>query len=90
MEQCERENRTGKSRMEPLGVLVFSVFMIASFLQVFIESVTRIMDPNLDLQPLGWIALSVMLATILIKGPLALLSSPYLPSNQADEQEESE
>ena len=54
--------------MEPLGVLVFSVFMISSFLQVFIESVTRILDPNLTLQPLGWIALSVMLATILIKG----------------------
>ncbi|GAA6023937.1 hypothetical protein JCM11491_000295 [Sporobolomyces phaffii] len=59
---------TGKSRMEPLGVLVFSVFMISSFLQVFIESVQRILDKNLVEQPLGAIALGVMGATIVIKG----------------------
>ncbi|GAA5890932.1 hypothetical protein JCM16303_004798, partial [Sporobolomyces ruberrimus] len=58
---------TGKSRMEPLGVLVFSVFMISSFLQVFIESIQRIMDKDLVEQPLGYVALGVMGATILIK-----------------------
>ncbi|GAA5977660.1 hypothetical protein JCM5350_002309 [Sporobolomyces pararoseus] len=59
---------TGKNRMEPLGVLVFSVFMISSFLQVFIESIQRILDKNLEEQPLGAIALGVMGATIVIKG----------------------
>ncbi|GAA5904655.1 cation diffusion facilitator family transporter [Sporobolomyces salmoneus] len=59
---------TGKSRMEPLGVLVFSVFMISSFLQVFIESVQRILDKDLVEQPIGAIALGVMGATIVIKG----------------------
>ena len=54
--------------MEPLGVLVFSVFMISSFLQVFIESIQRILDKNLEEQPLGAIALGVMGATIVIKG----------------------
>ncbi|GAA5927434.1 cation diffusion facilitator family transporter [Sporobolomyces koalae] len=59
---------TGKSRMEPLGVLVFSVFMISSFLQVFIESVQRILDKDLVEQSLSPIALGVMGATIVIKG----------------------
>ncbi|GAA6064571.1 hypothetical protein JCM10212_006196 [Sporobolomyces blumeae] len=59
---------TGKSRMEPLGVLVFSVFMISSFLQVFIESVQRLLDKDLVEAPLSNLALGVMLATIVIKG----------------------
>lgn len=59
--------------MEPLGVLVFSVFMISSFLQVFIESVQRILDKDLVEQPIGAIALGVMGATIVIKGV-----SPFL------------
>ncbi|BGP15106.1 hypothetical protein JCM10213_006562 [Rhodosporidiobolus nylandii] len=59
---------TGKSRMEPLGVLVFSVFMISSFLQVLIESIQKILDgANLDQTALPNVALAVMGATIVIK-----------------------
>ncbi|GAA5988015.1 hypothetical protein JCM11641_002130 [Rhodosporidiobolus odoratus] len=58
---------TGKSRMEPLGVLVFSVFMISSFLQVLIESIQKLFDPDLDVTVLPPTALVVMAATIVIK-----------------------
>ncbi|UOH85403.1 hypothetical protein LQV05_002225 [Cryptococcus neoformans] len=59
---------TGKRRFEPLGVLIFSVAMIASFVQVFIESFKRTIGPPeegpIDLGPLG---VGIMLATIGIK-----------------------
>ncbi|TYJ53394.1 hypothetical protein B9479_005994 [Cryptococcus floricola] len=61
----------GKRRFEPLGVLIFSVAMIASFVQVFIESFQRATGPGegeeIDLGPLG---LGTMLATIGIKSIL--------------------
>ncbi|KAL0240665.1 hypothetical protein I308_106464 [Cryptococcus tetragattii IND107] len=61
----------GKRRFEPLGVLIFSVAMIASFVQVFIESFKRTIGPPedrpIDLGPLG---VGIMLATIGIKGTL--------------------
>ncbi|KAL7338955.1 putative cation diffusion facilitator [Rhodotorula toruloides] len=58
---------TGKRKMEPLGVLIFSVFMISSFLQVFIESVNRLFDKNLEFTRLPLVALLVMGSTIVIK-----------------------
>jgi divalent metal cation (Fe/Co/Zn/Cd) transporter len=33
----------GKARLEPIGVLVFSVVMIVSFIQVGVESVQRLL-----------------------------------------------
>lgn len=58
---------TGKRKMEPLGVLIFCVFMISSFLQVFIESVNRLFDRNLEFTRLPLVALIVMVSTIFIK-----------------------
>ncbi|GAA6042522.1 hypothetical protein JCM8097_004644 [Rhodosporidiobolus ruineniae] len=58
---------TGKSRMEPLGVLIFSVAMISSFLQVLIESIQKLVDPALEETHLPPIALATMVATIVIK-----------------------
>ncbi|GAA5987064.1 hypothetical protein JCM10908_001011 [Rhodotorula pacifica] len=63
---------TGKQRMEPLGVLVFSVAMIASFLQVFIESINRMLDKNLEAPHIPPVVLGVMVATILIKSAVWL------------------
>ncbi|WVQ92707.1 hypothetical protein IAS59_006522 [Cryptococcus gattii] len=61
----------GKRRFEPLGVLIFSVAMIASFVQVFIESFKRTIGPPedrpIDLGPLG---VGIMLVTIGIKATL--------------------
>jgi divalent metal cation (Fe/Co/Zn/Cd) transporter len=34
----------GKARLEPIGVLVFSVIMIVSFMQVGVESVRKLLE----------------------------------------------
>ncbi|WFD21715.1 hypothetical protein MEQU1_000370 [Malassezia equina] len=62
----------GKRRLEPLGVLIFSVLMVVSFGQVLLESLDRIYadviksetvkDPSLP-----WIGVVFMLLTIVIK-----------------------
>ncbi|ORX37076.1 hypothetical protein BD324DRAFT_579516 [Kockovaella imperatae] len=58
----------GKRRFEPLGVLIFSVAMIASFVQVFIEAFQRARDTS-DNAPveLSTIGLVTMIVTIAVK-----------------------
>ncbi|KAK4449385.1 hypothetical protein QBC34DRAFT_89192 [Podospora aff. communis PSN243] len=58
----------GRRRLEPLGVLVFSVIMITSFVQVAIEAVGRLLSPNHEVIELGIPAIAIMLSTIVIKG----------------------
>ncbi|ORY66963.1 hypothetical protein BCR35DRAFT_282805 [Leucosporidium creatinivorum] len=58
---------TGKKRMEPMGVVVFSVFMISSFLQVAIESLQRIFSKELEPAEIPLVGLIVMGSTIAIK-----------------------
>ncbi|KAI2781719.1 hypothetical protein F4815DRAFT_72230 [Daldinia loculata] len=58
----------GRRRLEPLGVLVFSVIMITSFVQVALESIQRLASPNHELVEVGIPALSIMLGTVVIKG----------------------
>ncbi|KAH7326608.1 cation diffusion facilitator 10 [Stachybotrys elegans] len=58
----------GRRRLEPLGVLVFSVIMITSFTQVALESTQRLAGPNHEILELGVPALAIMLGTIIIKG----------------------
>ncbi|KAI1383354.1 uncharacterized protein F4822DRAFT_420334 [Hypoxylon trugodes] len=58
----------GRRRLEPLGVLVFSVIMITSFVQVGLESLQRLASPEHELVEVGIPALSIMLGTVLIKG----------------------
>lgn len=36
----------GRRRLEPLGVLVFSVIMITSFVQVALEAIQRLLSPD--------------------------------------------
>ncbi|KAH6625954.1 hypothetical protein B0J18DRAFT_126576 [Chaetomium sp. MPI-SDFR-AT-0129] len=58
----------GRRRLEPLGVLVFSVIMITSFVQVALEAITRLASPDREIIELGIPAISIMLGTIVIKG----------------------
>ncbi|OTB08687.1 hypothetical protein M426DRAFT_316697 [Hypoxylon sp. CI-4A] len=58
----------GRRRLEPLGVLVFSVIMITSFVQVALESMSRLASPEHELIEVGIPALSIMFGTVVIKG----------------------
>ncbi|KAJ4272180.1 hypothetical protein NW762_000891 [Fusarium torreyae] len=58
----------GRRKLEPLGVLVFSIIMITSFVQVGLECVQRLMDPEHPILELGVPAIVIMVSTIVIKG----------------------
>ncbi|KAL1836940.1 hypothetical protein VTJ49DRAFT_4453 [Mycothermus thermophilus] len=58
----------GRRRLEPLGVLIFSVIMITSFSQVAMEAISRLMSSNHEVIELGIPAIAIMLGTIIIKG----------------------
>ncbi|KAK3941834.1 hypothetical protein QBC46DRAFT_89323 [Diplogelasinospora grovesii] len=58
----------GRRRLEPLGVLVFSVIMITSFVQVALEAIQRLASSDHEIIQLGIPAIAIMLGTIVIKG----------------------
>jgi cation diffusion facilitator family transporter len=58
----------GRRRLEPIGVLVFSVIMITSFFQVALECFQRLIGPDHSIVELGIPAIIIMLSTVLIKG----------------------
>ncbi|KAH7312578.1 hypothetical protein B0I35DRAFT_437323 [Stachybotrys elegans] len=66
----------GKRRLEPLGILVFSVIMVISFLQILQESVSRLMGPHGEPEELGATAIASMLATIILKGLIGIGCRP--------------
>lgn len=57
----------GRRRLEPLGVLVFSVIMITSFFQVFLECFNRLTGPDHTIVQLGLPAIVIMASTVFIK-----------------------
>ncbi|KAL8997687.1 MAG: hypothetical protein Q9169_003094 [Polycauliona sp. 2 TL-2023] len=63
----------GRRRLEPLGILVFSVIMIISFLQILQESVKKLLPGGekvaAGLPPL---AIAALAATVVIKGIIGL------------------
>jgi len=64
----------GKSRMEPLGIVIFAVITTTSFTQVLVASVQRLMDPenSAEVIDLSFTAMAVLLANIIIKAALWL------------------
>ncbi len=57
----------GRRRLEPIGVLVFSVIMITSFFQVFLECFNRLTGPDHSIVQLGLPAIIIMAMTVFIK-----------------------
>ena len=57
----------GRRRLEPLGVLCFSVIMIVSFFQVFLECFNRLTSSDHSILQLGLPAILIMASTVLIK-----------------------
>ncbi|KAK2776283.1 cation diffusion facilitator 10 [Colletotrichum kahawae] len=58
----------GRRRLEPLGVLVFSIVMVTSFCQVALEAIQRLMSPEHEIIQLGIPAIAIMVGTVVIKG----------------------
>ena len=57
----------GRRRLEPIGVLVFSVIMITSFFQVFLECFNRLTGPDHSIVRLGIPAIAIMASTVFLK-----------------------
>ena len=57
----------GRRRLEPIGVLVFSVIMITSFFQVFLECFNRLTGPDHSIVQLGIPSIAIMASTVFIK-----------------------
>ncbi|KAF7297121.1 Cation diffusion facilitator [Mycena indigotica] len=73
---------TGKKRFEPLGVLIFSVCMIASFSQVLVESLRKLFVTGDD--HLGTVSLFgkiTMIATIVIKSVIWIWCAKFQSSS---------
>ncbi|KAH8736290.1 hypothetical protein BGZ61DRAFT_472636 [Ilyonectria robusta] len=66
----------GRRRLEPLGILVFSIIMVISFMQILQESVARLMPPHHKAEILSWAAIGSLLATVVIKGTIGLGCHP--------------
>ena len=58
----------GRRRLEPIGVLVFSVIMMTSFVQVALECVQRLTSNDHGIVQLGIPAIAIMIGTVVIKG----------------------
>lgn len=63
----------GRRRLEPLGILVFSIIMVISFMQILQESVEKLMPGGpREAAELPAVAIGAMLATIIIKGIIGI------------------
>ncbi|KAK3394521.1 hypothetical protein B0H63DRAFT_517644 [Podospora didyma] len=58
----------GRRRLEPLGVLVFSVIMVTSFVQVALQAIQHLASPDHEIIELGIPAIAIMLSTVVVKG----------------------
>lgn len=62
----------GRRRLEPIGILVFSIIMVISFMQILKESVEKIMPLKGEAEELPYTAIGAMVATIVLKGIIGL------------------
>lgn len=58
----------GRRRLEPVGVLVFSVIMITAFLQVFYEAFVKLTSGDREVVQLSPAAIAIMASTVVVKG----------------------
>lgn len=65
--ETQQSYPVGRSRLEPIGVLVFSILIVLSFLQVGKASVDRLLSGDHSTVDVGIPALAVMTLTIVVK-----------------------
>ncbi|CCX34096.1 cation diffusion facilitator 10 [Pyronema domesticum] len=58
----------GRARLEPLGVLVFAIIMIVSFVQVGLHSAQSLWGTNREVINLSPTAIIIMASTVVVKG----------------------
>ncbi|KAF8172061.1 hypothetical protein K438DRAFT_1852195 [Mycena galopus ATCC 62051] len=72
---------TGKKRFEPLGVLVFSVCMIASFSQVLVEALKKLFgEESGEIGTVSLFGKATMVATIVVKSVIWVWCSKFQSS----------
>jgi hypothetical protein len=62
----------GRRRLEPLGIVLFSIIMVISFLQILQESVQKLAPLEGEPEKLTATAIGAMAATIIIKGIIGI------------------
>jgi hypothetical protein len=58
----------GRRRLEPVGVLVFSVIMITAFLQVCVQALSKLTGNDREVVQLTGPAIGIMSSTVVVKG----------------------
>jgi cation diffusion facilitator family transporter len=73
LDSLARRFPVGRQRLEPLGILVFSIIMVISFAQILQESVTKLL-PNGDhsIASLPVVAIASMAGTVGLKGIIGI------------------
>ncbi|KAF1990529.1 hypothetical protein K402DRAFT_410507 [Aulographum hederae CBS 113979] len=73
LNSLQRKFPVGRRRLEPLGILVFSIIMVISFIQILQESVEKLL-PSGDhsLANLPNVAIFAMVSTIVVKGIIGI------------------
>jgi len=67
----------GRRRLEPIGILVFSIIMVVSFLQILQESVKKLLPSGEhSVAVLPAVAIAAMVANAVIKGAIGLACRP--------------
>ena len=67
--RLRRKFPVGRRRLEPLGILVFSIIMIVSFLQILKESVEKLLPGGpREAATLPPVAIAALGATVVVKG----------------------
>lgn len=65
LRSLQRRFPVGRRRLEPLGILVFSIFMILSFAQILQESVEKLLpEGDHETVSLGALAMGAMIASM--------------------------
>ncbi|RYP20846.1 hypothetical protein DL765_002580 [Monosporascus sp. GIB2] len=72
LDALQKRFPVGRRRLEPLGILVFSIIMIISFIQILQESVQKLLPLEGEPEMLSFTAIGALLATIVLKGIIGL------------------
>lgn len=72
LDALQKRFPVGRRRLEPLGILVFSIIMVISFLQILEESVQKLIPLQGEPQMLSPTAIAALLATVAVKGAIGI------------------